>query len=339
MRQEVILMLTRTAFGQMAETLLAWCDRPAVQYKVLFHLLDIPYDAPALIALRPAFLHSDIVEQLQREQSPDGNWGPLRDKDYAQKAIFPTTFVALERCLYIGLTLEDRDILFLALDHLEDALQGCPRTPLYNKNERAVPWQMWEISAWAERIRPNHPLCDRLWNEWAYIASRAYVDGGYDLEREARAQHELFGTHEKRLIPMALDLLLARAQALPEGLEQCLLDHYGKKAYEQGYFWDKHLQSFPKTFRDPKTRRYFHTIKYINHFHNTQNYLEPAMDWLLENRGADGLWDYGPQTNDPWGYYGYFSLEKTYAKNRVIDCTLEVLSVLKTYLDHNGVTL
>ena len=330
-------MLTRAAFQEMAKTLLIWCDRPAVQYKVLFHLLDVPYAAPELAVLRPAYLRSDIVEQLCREQKADGSWGPLRDKDYAKKAVFPSTFVALERCLYIGLTVEDRDMLYLVLEYLEDALEGRPRKPLYNKNERAVPWQMWEIAQWAERIRPNHPLCDRLWAEWSYIAGRAFADGTYSEEQNRLAQHEVFGTREKRLVPMALGLLLTRPEDLPDGLEQNLLDHYGARAYDQGYFWDKHLRTLPETFRDPKTRRYFHTIRYINRFHNTRPYLERAVDWLLESRGADGLWDYGPQTNDPWGYFGNFSLERTYAKNRVTDCTLEVLSVLKTYLDNNGI--
>lgn len=60
------------------------------------------------------------------------------------------------------------------------------------------------------------------------------------------------------------------------------------------------------------------------------------MEWLLENAREDGLWDWGPQVKDPWGYFEYFSCNRHYSHNRVVDCTVEVLSFLKRYLEHNG---
>ncbi len=328
-------MITRNEFHEMALRLYHWCEYPAVKYKILFHFLDTPYTDNGLLQLREDFYHSDIVIQIYEKQLPDGSWGPLRSKDYSCKSTFPTTEVAIDRCLYMGLTIEDKDILFLALDYLEEFLQGKSLTRLHNKNERDIPWQMAEIAAYAERIKPNNPLCDKLWNEWNYIAGMTFADGEYSHERDKKAQQEMFSTREDRLIPMPLMLLLSRPADLSEKLEKAMLNYYGLNAYRGGYFWDKALTGFPDDFVYNKTRRWFHTIKYINQFRHTQEYLLDAMEWLLNNRNSDGLWDYGPQTKDPWGYFNYFSTNRNYKYNRIVDCSIEVLDMIKRYLDHN----
>jgi hypothetical protein len=275
------------------------------------------------------------VNQLYVEQSPYGNWGPLSDKDYSCKSIFPTTFVAIDRCLYIGLTLEDKDILFMALEYLEEFLEGTSRVKLYNRNERAIPWQLCQIAAYAERIRPNNPLCDELWKQWYYIASRAFADGEYSYEYDMQAQHDILFTKEKRLVPMPLGLLLARHKDINPDIEKDMLNYYGKQAYHNGYFWDKSLDQLPDEFVSNKTRRWFPTINYINRFHNTEKYLKRTMEWLIENKNPEGFWNYGPQVKDPWGYFEYFSTNRNYKYNNIVNCTMEVLSILKTYLDHN----
>jgi len=331
-----VILLTKTEFQKYCAKLFNFCDYPAAKYKIAFHLLDLPYSSDQLARLRPEFLQSDIVTQLYHEQSPEGNWGPLFNKNYSEKAVFPTTRVGIERCLYIGLTAPDREILQLALDYLEEYLRGGGSEPLYNRNERAVPWQMCDIACLAERIRPGNPLCDRLFFEWCFIAGQAFEDGEYSHERDMRTQHEQLGTREKRLVPLPVEFLLTRRADLPAGLEESMLHHFGRNAFLNGYFWEKNLLDLPETFQTPHTRRWFHTIKYVNQFQNNACYLDPAIGWLLENRNAEGLWDYGRQVNDPWGYFGNFSLNRQYSHNRIVDCTMEVLSILKTYLDHNS---
>lgn len=93
-------MLTKESFNKLALDFYHWCNYPAVKYKILFQLLDTPYCDHKLTALRKQFIESDIVNQLYDTQSPEGNWGPLRSKDYSCKSVFPTTLVALDRCLY-----------------------------------------------------------------------------------------------------------------------------------------------------------------------------------------------------------------------------------------------
>ena len=106
--------MTKEEFQKHAMALYEFCEYPAVRYKILFSLLDTPYDDSALTELRKEFLKSDIVEEMYQLQDYNGGWGKLQSKDYSVKAKIPTSATGINRCLYIGLTLEDRDILFQA---------------------------------------------------------------------------------------------------------------------------------------------------------------------------------------------------------------------------------
>ena len=328
--------LTREYFTQTAEDFLNWCIYPAAKYKILFHFLDVPYDDDRLTALRQEFLYSDLVTELYETQSIHGNWGSLNSKDYSAKDLFPTTMVALNRCLYLGLTLDDREILLMTLEYLEDYLTGKNPNSAYGRNERAMPWQTADIAAAIESIKPYHPLCDDVWNQWHYIASCAFSSGEYSYDDEAKIQHELLYTHEKRLVPMPIGLILKRKDKMFPGLEAAMRDHYSQWVYDHGHFWDKNLHSFPETFQYKQTRRWFFPIDYINQFSDNEKYLGGAIDWLLQSRTADGFWDWGLQTKDPWGYFRYLSTTRQYAYNRILNCTAEVLTVFKQYIDNNN---
>lgn len=198
-------------------------------------------------------MKSDIVEEMYRTQDVNGGWGRFQSKDYSVKAKIPTSSVGIVRCLYIGLTVEDRGILFMAEEYLKGLLLGTSREKNWEKNERATPWRRAGVCNLLEAIRPNSPICDETWRLWLFIAGRAYEDGEYSYERDK----------------------------------------------------------------------------------GSELYLKNAVDWILENAGEDGLWDWGPQVKDPWGYYGYFSCNKKYKHNRVVDCAIEILNFLKRYIDNN----
>lgn len=328
-------MLTREDFKKAALRLYEFCEYPAVRYKILFQLLDKPYEEEELAQLRPAFITSDIVEELYREQDRYGGWGNFQSKDYSAKDKFPTSGVAINRCLYIGLTIEDRDILLRAYEYLEDFLKGTAHEKFRNTNERVIPWNTAAICNMIEAVKPYNPLCDRTYGEWRYIAGRTFESGEYSYERERAAQHEVFLTREDRLVPMQTELLLKRREQVPPQLEAAMLRHYGEHAYYHGHFWDNCPGKLPEHFVYEKTRRWFYSFNYINQFHGSALYLADSVDWLMANQNGDGLWDWGPQTKDPWGYFGYFSTNRNYGHNRVVDCTMEILSFLKKYIDNN----
>lgn len=330
-------MLTKEILRRHAMALYEYCEYPAVRYKILFRILDVPYDDPALTALRPAFLQSDIVEEMFSLQNRDGGWGPLWSKDYSVKSKIPTSMTGIDRCQYIGLTLEDRDILFMAKEYLESFLDGTAKENPYEKNERAIPWGRAGICTALEGLEKNNPLCDDTFRQWEYIAGRAYLDGEYSYERDRAAQHDVFLTKEDRLVPMQCGLLLQRRECVPETLEDAMLRHIGRHAAEHGHFWDKTAEVLPEIFYNKYTRRWMPTFHQINQFRGSALYLSRAAAWLMEQANADGLWDWGPQEKDPWGYFGYHSCNRKYAHNRVVDCSMEVLGFLKTYMERNTI--
>ena len=106
-----------------------------------------------------------------------------------------------------------------------------------------------------------------------------------------------------------------------------------------GYFWEKTPYELPEDFKNNKMRRWFHTFNYINQFRGSEIYLKEAARWLQEQAGKDGLWDWGSQIKDPWGYFGYFSCNRHYQHNRIVDCTMEILSFFKQYIENNEVDI
>ena len=329
--------MTKEELYKHAMALYDFCEYPAVKYKILYSLLDVPYDDVSLSALRKEFLESDIVEEMYQLQNINGGWGKLMSKDYSVKSKIPTSAVGINRCLYIGLTIEDRDILFMAKEYLLSFLDGTTRETVFEKNERALPWQKAVVCNLIESITPNSEECNEVYNQWHYIASRAYDTGEYSYEADRAAQHEVFLTREDRLVPMQSELLLKRRDRISAELENAMLRHLGGHASVHGHFWEKTPDKLPDSFVNNKMRRWFHTFNYINQFRGSRLYLEDAVIWLLKQAGEDGLWDFGPQIKDPWGYFGYFSCNRSYRHNRIVDCSMEILSFLKKYIETNDV--
>lgn len=327
-------MLTYDILCRHAMALYDFCEYPAVRYKILYRILNVPYTDPLLTALRPGFLQSDIVEEMYTLQNRDGGWGPLWSKDYSVKSKIPTSMTGISRCQYIGLALGDRDILFDARAYLEAFLTGTARENPYEKNERAIPWGRARICTALESLERDNPLCDETYLQWQYIAGRAYEDGGYSYEKDRAAQHDVFLTREDRLVPMQCGLLLSRREQVPETLEEAMLHHIGRHAAEHGHFWDKTPEVLPDSFHNKYMRRWMPTLHQVNQFRGSAVYLERFVRWLME-QAEDGLWDWGVQEKDPWGYFGYHSCSRKYAHNRMVDCSMEILGFLKTYLDNN----
>lgn len=328
--------MLKSVFEKAALRLYDFCEYPAVRYKIMSHLLDKPSNDDRITLLRPEFLSSDIVEELYHEQDVYGGWGRFQSKDYSQKDKFPTSIVAINRCLYIGLTMDDRNIIFNAYEYLKDFIKGTAREKFRNSNERIAPWNNATFCKMIETIKPYNELCDSTFNKWLFIAHRTFDSGEYSYERERDAQHEVFGTREKRLVYMQTELLLKRRNQLHPELEECMLRHYGKQGYNNGYFWHYPLSSLPENFVYKKTRRRMYTLNYINQFKGSSLFLDDSVNWLLENQNDDGLWDWGAQTKDPWGYFCNFSTTRNYRHNKVVDCSMEILDFLKKYIDNNA---
>lgn len=161
------------------------------------------------------------------------------------------------------------------------------------------------------------------------------ASGEYSYERECKAQPEVFLTREARLVPLQFELLLKRRENISQALENAMLRHYGEHAYFNGHFWSNCPARLPDSFENKQMRRWMQPFNYINNFKGSSFFLSKSVEWLLENRNADNLWDWGTQIKDPWGYFGSFSTNRNYKHNRVVDCTMEILCFLSKYIDNN----
>lgn len=327
-------MLTRDKFIRYNMNIAARTDNPVIKYKINKYYLK---EARTAEKLYPDFMASPAVRRMHLEQKRDGTWGHLYSKDYALKEIIPTFSVGIERCLYLGLTLDDGDMLLMALDYIEDVLEGREPMRIHGRNERAPAETALFFASLAESIKPYNPLGDTLWQQWLYVVSRAFETGEYSYDADKSAQEELFFIKGERLIPHPLSFLLRRRDAFPEYLERAVMMRCCPQVYAHGHMWsDMTLSALPADFVHPKTSRLFRSVDYINMFRGNREYLSEVMDWFASNVRDDTYWDCGPQIKDPWGYFRSFSDGKRTKAVRAEDCTMEILHMMDGYLTSNG---
>lgn len=74
--------------------------------------------------------------------------------------------MTISRCLYIGLTIEDRDILLRAYEYLEDLPKGTALEKFRSTNERIIPCNTAAFCNMIEAVKPYNERCDGTYDEW-----------------------------------------------------------------------------------------------------------------------------------------------------------------------------
>jgi hypothetical protein len=187
-------------------------------------------------------------------------------------------------------------------------------------------------------IDPHAPCLDDLMERWRFIAENTFRGGSYQYDICRELQAMLLNVQGPRLIPIPSQLLAARPGFLPRWLNDALLWDCWQRHLDGFLLWpDGKLDRLPDSFRSSKTSRHMSTVESMVCFGNSSAVLKPAIEWLLAGRGDDRLWDYGPQAKDPAGYPRRLAAgDWRKPMNRKLDCTMEVLMILKNYLDHNA---
>lgn len=80
-------------------------DNPShvVRYRLMRDVLQRPLERPELIKARKKLNHSQMVQQLAKEQRQDGSWGHFHSRDSQAKRKILTTEFGVERALALGL--------------------------------------------------------------------------------------------------------------------------------------------------------------------------------------------------------------------------------------------
>lgn len=307
------------------------------EYKLRKDIMHEPVDSVDMRKLKSRVLGGEMAAEAAGEQLWHGGWARFGTEDLTVKKKVPTTVFGVRRLLWLGLTAEDEP-LGRALEYCTDLFEGRRMLPEGGEvNERWPEVLRIRCAMLIASIDLFAPCLDSIMERWRFIAGDTFRGGSYDYAVCRDLQAMMLNVQGPRLIPIPLQLLAARPGFLSEELNRMLL-LYCWQRHLDGFLWwpEGKLDRLPVSFRNEKTSRYMNTMESMVCFRNSALVLDPAIHWLLAGRDADGLWDYGPQAKDPAGYHRRLAaMDWKKPLSRKLDCTMEVLVLLKQYVENN----
>ena len=291
------MTFTQTDLIRIARDLLTEDPAPAVRVHLYREVLGLDETDAALVKAKEALHASPGVQELAREQWPDGSWGRLHSRDSAAKQKILTTEMGVGRALALGLT-ADHAVLQKAANRLKAILSG--ETVPRDRAERNPRWpvgvQLFAAATLA-MIQPAAPEVDDPFTLWIELAQRAFASGAYSSEAEDRAHQALTGApvRESYLTlnnRYTLTLLSARPEALPAGLEAKLV-HWLWGLPQGMKYLPAALRRPPELHRPGAVEPWFAAQEVMSRFPSWGEISSNIRTWLWELRDAKGGWDFG----------------------------------------------
>lgn len=327
----------KACVGQAVCALQGMALAPEYRWKLHKDILSDHAGSPLIQELKRQVLTGPMVAEVAAEQLRHGGWARFGTEDLTVKKRVPTTMFAVRRLVWLGLDKEDAPLAG-AMEYLIDLLEGRRTPPEGGEvNERWPEVLRIRAATFIAMIDPYAACLDDLLARWRFIAENTFHSGAYNYDACRELQSMLLNVQGPRLIPLPLQLLVCRPGFLSEELERMLLLYCWQRHLEGFLLWPEgKLNDLADAFRHPHTSRKLNTMESMACFRGSRLVLEPSIEWLLASRDADGLWDYGPQAKDPAGYPRRLAaMDWRKPINRKLDCTMEVLMLLKQYLGSN----
>jgi hypothetical protein len=317
--------------SEVAERLLKRQLDPIPRYRLLRDVLEYPVDDPILKKAQQNMLLSKQAIALAEAQFPDGTWGRFHSQDSKVKSPFRTTEFAIRRGLSLGLTKKDL-VLAKAVIFMEKFLNGKANwTDCAEKHEGWVPNTRFITAGTLSEVDPFHPLLDPIRVIWEKILFRTFHDGDFDPLAEREAQGEINGivTKGKYLhLGMMYPLLILSSghNSLAEDLELSLLRWLWDRENGIYYITPARISDFP-SLDSSRFSSWLDSLLLLSRFHRSGRIIASAFAWIWEQRDAKGFWDFHP----PVSGSPFFPLSENWrrSENRVIDCSVKVLLLLK----------
>ena len=207
--------------SEIVSRILALEPDPVVNYRLQSEVLHIPI--PELSTEKMALDANPWIQQLVREQYPDGSWGRFHSRDFSARQKIITTEFGVDRGLALSLD-ATYPVFCRTVDYLVLLFTG--QTDFPDRAERNDRWPLGVglfTAATLARLKPNHPFLDPVWELWAEIAARSFKNGHYDPAAEIEAHLDLTGVNVKDSYLVlnnkyALTLLSAQINDLPAAL-------------------------------------------------------------------------------------------------------------------------
>ena len=272
-----------------------------------------------------------FVRKIENEQNDRGFWPPFHG--YTESMI--------RRCLSIGLE-KDHQCLKKVSDYIKKVLDNEESWDQFEKQDNIRWWPEMFVplvsAAMLSLIEPNSKILDLHRKRWANFAEIAFSRGYYNMEEEARVQHEYFGFITKRTIPpfgyYNLILLAPTDEEnyLSDKTDQALVDYCMNVADHIYYVYNCKPSDFvPINIKRRDSRDFCHWLRalsLISQFKGWMKYQDKYVEWILKQRNEEGFWElprkpdlFNAPLSDSWRS----------RKNRIIDSTIMVLR----FLNHN----
>jgi hypothetical protein len=324
---------------KIAHELLEMDPDPVPRFRLLRDILRVHQESKIYIEAKAAVQQSKWVQLLRDSQLEDGTWGRFHTQDTKVKQAFPTTETAIATALACGLD-KDSNIVARTVSFILDHLDGKTTwidTPEKHDNPHAWPIGIRHLSAAnLALINNQHPYLEEFWIYWFKTADAAFASGQYDRSAEIETRNSL--DNIKRKNPGAfhtkyhLILLSSTAKALPPHLERQILDYVLDAPHGIYYAYEKRINTFPSI----TTRRFVSwllSLRLLSRFPTWSLVGTTALNWIWDQRSTEGLWNFTGYR--PWKPVSYLPLSESWRKrkNRVIDCTLLALDILKCTFD------
>jgi hypothetical protein len=329
-----MLRYTLNDLNAVAEKILEMHPDPVPRFRLLrdmLHLNPISADyRQAEIALQG----SKWIALLQNSQQADGTWGRFHTQDTKVQQPFVTTEAAITTALDSGLD-QHSAILQKAQAAIVDYVEAktCWPDPA-EKHDNPLAWFVWVrhySAAVLAHIDLHHPRLDEFWNIWAEAMQAAFHSGSYDRQMEIEALNSLLKCRMKNPVPFhvkyPLLILSATDHQLPGDLERRLLDFVMHTPTGIYYVYGKAISTQPAIL-SKSFWGWFQAHRLLSRFRLWSELAEEALNWIWAQRTAQGFWELGAQiSRKP---YTSFPLSESWKRpeNRVIDCTVEMLTLL-----------
>jgi hypothetical protein len=297
---ERLSMKSRSDIQLIAKKLLEMQPSPVAHLRLLREVLMLDPNHETIRAASKQLEQSRHVRLLRHEQRQDGGWGAFHSRSTASKQKTPSTEVAVERAICLGLNRE-HGILIKAKEYILSIMRGEIRFPDYHeKNDRWPTGMRMILASTLSLIDPSHEILDEDRALWREIAIRTFQSGTYSEDEEIHAHKSLTGATVKDSYLVinnryALNILGSKSNLLPPAVEDALLAWLWHHDQGIGYL-GMPLAAEPPLSKPGATDRWFASMELLLRlFPRSVNRIAGWIEWMWKRQADDGLWDFGPR--------------------------------------------
>ncbi len=280
------------------------------------------------------YKNSKWANKIIELQNDDGSWGYFHSLADPTTTKYPfTTEQALRRLRILGFTNDDT-VIKKAISYMNDCLAGKKVTP--DRREKGLDWDIFMelmLATWIRRFTRDNALANNIAKKWVDAAVAAFCSGKYNTE----AFHNVFDKKPNQKYGRLAGLdtyypISLVSKEIDESIEKAYYDYIINSDTGYYYGFEGAITRLPNEFCSKEASRYLAAIEvYCEHTNKyCKDKLRFIVEWLNDNKNANGKWDMGATVKD--GVYFPLCDSWRTSELRENDCTYRIdriISALK----------